>query len=82
MKKINLIKYSLLFVWFICLLNLVFPMSAFLNYLLIFLVVAHVLEFFVFFNKIKDQRIKNFFLVLIFGYLHLQQLDHNNKNNN
>jgi len=81
MKKINLIKYSLLFVWFICLLNLVFPMSAFINYLLIFLIVAHVLEFFVFFNKIKEQRIKNFFLVLIFGYLHLQQLDYNNKNN-
>jgi len=81
MKKINLIKCSLLFVWFICLLNLVFPMSAFINYLLIFLVVAHVLEFFVFFNKIKEQRIKNFFLVLIFGYLHLQQLDYNNKNN-
>ena len=81
MKKTNLIKYSLLFVWLICLLNLVFPMSAFINYLLIFLVVAHVLEFFVFFNKIKEQRIKNFFLVLIFGYLHLQQLDYNNKNN-
>ncbi|SVC06702.1 uncharacterized protein METZ01_LOCUS259556, partial [marine metagenome] len=42
MKKTNLIKYSLLFVWLICLLNLVFPMSAFINYLLIFLVVAHV----------------------------------------
>jgi uncharacterized protein YhhL (DUF1145 family) len=81
MKKINLIKCSLLFVWFICLLNLVFPMSAFINYLLIFLIVTHVLEFFVFFNKIKEQRIKNFFLVLIFGYLHLQQLDYNNKNN-
>jgi len=81
MKKINLIKYSLLFVWFICLLNLIFSISDFINYLLIFLVVAHVLEFFVFFNKIKEQRIKNFFLVLIFGYLHLQQLDYNNKNN-
>jgi uncharacterized protein YhhL (DUF1145 family) len=81
MKKINLIKCSLLFVWFICLLNLIFSMSDFINYLLIFLVVAHVLEFFVFINKIKEQRIKNFFLVLIFGYLHLQQLDYNNKNN-
>jgi uncharacterized protein YhhL (DUF1145 family) len=80
MKTINLIKCSLLFVWFICLLNLAFSMSDFINYLLIFLVVAHVLEFFVFFNKIKEQRIKNFFLVLIFGYLHLQQLDYNNKN--
>ena len=77
MKKINLIKYSLLFVWLICLLNLVFPISAYINYLLIFLVVTHVLEFFVFFNKIKDQRIKNFFLVLIFGYLHLQSLERN-----
>ena len=77
MKKINLIKYSLLFVWLICLLNLVFPISAYINYLLIFLVVTHVLEFFVFFNKIKDQKIKNFFLVLIFGYLHLQSLGRN-----
>ena len=82
MKKISLIKYSLLFIWFICFLNLVFPVSIFFNYLLIFLVVTHVIEFFVFFNRIKEQRIKNFFLVLIFGYLHLQQLDHNNKNNN
>ena len=77
MKKINLIKYSLLFVWLICLLNLVFPISAYINYLLIFLVVTHVLEFFVFFNKIKDQRINNFFLVLIFGYMHLQSLGRN-----
>jgi len=82
MKKISFIKYSLLFIWFICFLNLVFPVSIFINYLLIFLVVAHVLEFFVFFNKIKEQRIKNFFLVLIFGYLHLQQLDRTNKNSN
>ena len=82
MKKISLIKYSLLFIWFICFLNLVFPVSIFFNYLLIFLVVTHAIEFFVFFNRIKEQRIKNFFLVLIFGYLHLQQLDHNNKNNN
>ena len=81
MKKIKLIRSALVVVWLICLLNLVVPIASLFNYLLVFLVVAHVLEFFVFFKKFETNKAKNFFMVLVFGYLHIQQLDYEKRKN-
>ena len=81
MKKIKLIRTALVLVWLVCLLNLVVPISSLLDYLLAFLVVAHVLEFFVFFKKFETNKTKNFFMVLVFGYLHIQQLDYEKRKN-
>ena len=76
MKKIKLIRSALVLVWLVCLLNLVVPISSLLDYLLAFLIIAHILEFFVFFKKFETNKIKNFLMVLIFGYLHIQQVDY------
>ena len=81
MKKIKLIRSALVVVWLVCLLNLVVPIATLFNYLLVFLVVAHVLEFFVFFKKFETNKAKNFFMVLVFGYLHIQQLDYEKRKN-
>ena len=81
MKKIKLIRSALVVVWLVCLLNLVVPIATLFNYLLVFLVVAHVLEFFVFFKKFETNKVKNFFMVFIFGYLHIQQLDYEKRKN-
>ena len=81
MKKIKLIRSALVLVWLVCLLNLVVPISSLLDYLLAFLVVAHVIEFFVFFKKFETNKAKNFFMVLVFGYLHIQQLDYEKRKN-
>ena len=81
MKKIKLIRSALVLVWLVCLLNLVVPISSLLDYLLVFLVVAHVLEFFVLFKKFETNKVKNFFMVFIFGYLHIQQLDYEKRKN-
>ena len=81
MKKIKLIRSALVLVWLACLLNLVVPISSLLDYLLAFLVVAHVIEFFVFFKKFETNKVKNFFMVLVFGYLHIQQLDYEKRKN-
>jgi len=81
MKKIKLIRSALVVVWLVCLLNLVVPIASLFNYLLVFLVVAHVLEFFVFFKKFETNKVKNFFMVFIFGYLHIQQLDYEKRKN-
>ena len=81
MKKIKLIRSALVVVWLVCLLNLVVPIATLFNYLLVFLVVAHVLEFFVFFKKFETNKAKNFFMVFIFGYLHIQQLDYEKRKN-
>tara|TARA_B100001123_G_scaffold291955_1_gene325437 strand:- start:52 stop:306 length:255 start_codon:yes stop_codon:yes gene_type:complete len=81
MKKIKLIRSALLVVWLVCLINLAVPISSLLNYLLAFLVIAHVLEFFVFFKKFETNKVKNFFMVLVFGYLHVQQLDYEKRKN-
>ena len=81
MKKIRLIRSVLVLVWLVCLLNLVVPISSLLDYLLAFLVVAHVLEFFVFFKKFETNKVKNFFMVFIFGYLHIQQLEYEKRKN-
>ena len=58
MKKIKLIRSALVLVWLVCLLNLVVPISSLLDYLLVFLVVAHVLEFFVFYKKFETNNSK------------------------
>ena len=76
MKKIKLIRSSLILIWLVCLVNLVVPISDLIDYLFAFLVAAHVLEFFVFFKKFETDKIKNFLMVLIFGYLHIQQVDY------
>ena len=81
MKKIKLIRSALVVVWLVCLLNLVVPIASLFNYLLVFLVVAHVLEFLVFFKKFETNKAKNFFMVLVFGYLHIQQLDYEKRKN-
>ena len=81
MKKIKLIRSALVVVWLVCLLNLLVPISSLFNYLLVFLVLAHVLEFFVFFKKFETNKAKNFFMVLVFGYLHIQQLDYEKRKN-
>ena len=81
MKKIKLIRSALVVVWVVCLLNLVVPISSLLDYLLAFLIIAHILEFFVFFKKFETNKAKNFFMVLVFGYLHVQQLDYEKRKN-
>ena len=81
MKKIKLIRSALVAVWLVCLLNLVVPISSLLDYLLAFLVVAHVIEFFIFFKKFETNKAKNFFMALVFGYLHIQQLDYEKRKN-
>ena len=81
MKKIKLIRSALLVAWLVCLLNLVVPISSLLDYLLAFLIIAHILEFFVFFKKFETNKAKNFFMVLVFGYLHIQQLDYEKRKN-
>ena len=81
MKKIKLIRSALVVVWLVCLLNLFMPISSLLDYLLVFLIIAHVLEFFIFFKKFETNKAKNFFMVLVFGYLHIQQLDYEKRKN-
>ena len=74
----NLIKYMLVLLWLICVINLFMPISQVINYLFIFLIVSHLLECMVFYKKIiksKNNIIKNFFLVMVFGYLHIQKMD-------
>ena len=81
MKKIKLIRSALVVVWLVCLLNLVVTISSLLDYLLAFLIIAHILEFLVFFKKFETNKAKNFFMVLVFGYLHIQQLDYEKRKN-
>ena len=74
----NLVKYILLLVWLICVTNFFLPISQLINYLFIFLIVAHLLECIIFYKKIirsEGKKMKNFLLVMIFGYLHIQKLD-------
>jgi len=74
----NSIKYILVLLWLICVINLFMPISQLINYLFIILVVSHLLECMVFYKKIiksKKNIIKNFLLVMVFGYLHIQKLD-------
>ena len=74
----KLIKYMLVLLWLICVINLFMPISQVINYLLIFLIVSHLLECMVFYKKIiksKNNIIKNFLLVMVFGYLHIQKMD-------
>jgi uncharacterized protein YhhL (DUF1145 family) len=74
----NLVKYILLLIWLICIINFFVPISQLINYLFIFLIVAHLLECIIFYKKIirsKEIKIKNFLLVMVFGYLHVQKLD-------
>jgi len=74
----NSIKYILLLLWLICVINLFVPISQLINYLFIFLVVSHLLECMFFYKKIiKSEKniMKNFLLVMVFGYLHIQKLD-------
>ena len=75
----KIIKYTILMLWGACFLNLLMPLTTILNYLLIFLVVAHFLECIIFYKKIKKNKIKNFLMVIIFGYLHIQKLDYYDK---
>ena len=75
----KIIKYAILMFWVVCFLNVLMPLTIILNYLLIFLIVAHFLEFIIFYKKIKKNKIKNFLMVMIFGYLHIQKLDYYDK---
>ncbi|HBR65346.1 MAG TPA: hypothetical protein DEA18_06065 [Dehalococcoidia bacterium] len=68
----------LVLLWLICVINLFLPISQVINYLFIFLIVSHLLECMVFYKKIiksKNNIIKNFLLVMVFGYLHIQKMD-------
>jgi len=74
----NLVKYILLLVWLTRVINFFLPISQLINYLFIFLIVAHLLECIIFYKKIirsEGNKMKNFFLVMVFGYLHVQKLD-------
>jgi len=74
----SLAKYILLLIWLICVINFFLPISQLINYLFIFLIVAHLLECIIFYKKIirsEGNKMKNFLLVMVFGYLHVQKLD-------
>ena len=79
MSKVKIIKYSILLIWALCFLNIFLPITIILNYLLVFLVLAHLLEFIIFYKKLQDNILHNFILVIIFGYLHIQKIDHEKK---
>lgn len=79
MSKVKLIKSVILILWLACFANIFIPLSNILNYLLIFLIAAHCLEFIIFYKKIKNSKIKNFLMVMIYGYLHIQKLDYYEK---
>jgi len=67
----------LVLLWLICVINLFMQISQVINYLFILLIVSHLLECIVFYKKIiksKGSIIKNFLLVMVFGYLHIQKL--------
>ena len=79
MSKVKLIKSVILILWLACFANIFIPLSNILNYLLIFLIAAHCLEFIIFYKKFKNNKIKNFLMVMIYGYLHIQKLDYYEK---
>ena len=68
MSKVKLIKSVILILWLACFANIFIPLSNILNYLLIFLIAAHCLEFIIIYKKIKNNKIKNFLMVMIYGY--------------